>query len=212
MSLQLAMLCSADDLRDDIVTAAIDRLCIGDGPVPRDQATFERRADDARGKLAGAADEICARLLPILGQYQEIARILANLAPSLASGAPWKGVREHVTRLVYPGFVSNTPPARLVHLERYLKAVRLRIERLGQNPAKDRTRELEIAPHWQAYVARSDEERARGAQSPELERYRWLLEEWRVSLFAQELRTAEPVSAKKIAEQWAKVLAETSPT
>jgi ATP-dependent helicase HrpA len=192
------------------VAAAIDRACMGDGAEPRTKEAFERRAEEARGKVAGMADEVCARALPILGQYQEVARILASSAPTAGSDAPWKAIREHLGRLVYAGFISETPPKQLAHLERYLKAVRLRIERLRQSPAKDRTRDLELLPHWQAYVARADDDRARGTRSEELERFRWLLEEWRVSLFAQELRTAEPVSAKKIADQWAKVLGEST--
>ena len=164
---------------------------------------------EARGKVAGVADEVCAKVAPILGQYQEIARILASNAPTAANDPPWKGIREHLRRLVYAGFISETPPKQLAHLERYLKAVRLRIERLRQSPAKDRARDLELLPHWQAYIARADDEQARGTPSDELERHRWLLEEWRVSLFAQELRTAEPVSAKKVTDHWEKVLAET---
>jgi ATP-dependent helicase HrpA len=208
MSIQFAMVSSPDALRDDIVAAAIDRACMGDGEAPRTKELFERRAEEARGKLAATADEVCAKVAPILAQYQEVARILASSAPTATNDAPWKGIREHLGRLVYAGFISETPPKQLAHLERYLKAIRLRIERLRQSPAKDRARELELLPHWQAYVARADDERAHGKRSEELERFRWLLEEWRVSLFAQELRTAEPVSAKKIADQWAKVLAE----
>jgi ATP-dependent helicase HrpA len=209
MSIQFAMVSGADALRDDIVGAAIDRTCLGDGAAPRTKEVFDRRAEEARGKVAGVADEVCARVAPILAQYQEIARILASNAPTAANDPPWKGIREHLRRLVYAGFISETPPKQLAHLERYLKAVRLRIERLRQSPAKDRARDLELLPHWQAYIARADDEQARGTPSHELERHRWLLEEWRVSLFAQELRTAEPVSAKKVADQWEKVLAET---
>jgi ATP-dependent helicase HrpA len=207
MSIQFAMVSHADALRDDIVGAAIDRICLGDGAPPRAKEAFERRADEARGKVAAVADEVCAKVAPILGQYQEIARILAQSATA-ASDPPWKGIREHVGRLVYAGFISETPPKQLAHLERYLKAVRLRIERLRQSPAKDRARELELWPHWQAYIARADDVEAHGTRSEALERYRWLLEEWRVSLFAQELRTAEPVSVRKISDQWEKVRAE----
>ena len=76
MCIQFAMVSSADALRDDIVGAAIDRICLGDGPAPRTKEAFDCRADEARGKVAGVTDEICAKVAPILGQYQEIARIL----------------------------------------------------------------------------------------------------------------------------------------
>ncbi|HMI83141.1 MAG TPA: ATP-dependent RNA helicase HrpA [Polyangiaceae bacterium] len=207
MTLQFAMIGSGDSLRDDIVEAAIDRAGLGDGPPPRSKDAFERCAEQARGRLAGLADEVCARVAPILAAYQDVARLLPA-ASRTSAAAPSAEIRDHVARLIYPGFVSETPFSQLAHLPRYLKAVRLRIERLPNQPAKDRARQAELLPHWQAYTARADADEARGTRSSELERYRWLLEEFRVSLFAQELRTAEPISTKKIAEQWAKVMAE----
>jgi ATP-dependent helicase HrpA len=203
------MLGSGESLRDDIIEAAIDRTCIAEGGPPRTKEAFERCAEQARGGLAGVADEVCTRAAPILAAYHDVARLLPSSPPSAPSDAPWKEIRDHLARLVYPGFVSATPWRQLGHLERYLKAIRLRIERRDNQPAKERARALEIAPHWQAYTARADAERARGWRSEELERFRWLLEEWRVSLFAQELRTIEPVSAQKIADHWAKVVART---
>ena len=210
MSVQFALFASGDVLRDDIVAAALDRACMRDGAAPRTKEAFERSAEQARGRLAPLADEVCARVAPILAAYQEVARLLPSAAPSGPGSAPWNEIRDHLVRLIHAGFVSETSWTQLGHLERYLKAARLRIERLRHQPAKDRAREAELLPHWQAYTARADAEKARGSKSAELERYRWLLEEWRVSLFAQELRTAEPVSAKKIAEQWARVLASES--
>ena len=207
MTVQFALMGSGDALRDDIIEAAIDRACIGDGEPPRSKEAFERCAEQARGKLSGLAGEVCARVAPILAAHQEVARLLQSAASPGGNTAPWGEIRDHLARLVYPGFVSDTPWTQLGHLERYLKAARLRIERLRNQPAKDRAREAELLPHWQAYTTRADADKTRGIKSAELERYRWLLEEWRVSLFAQELRTAEPVSAKKIAEQWAKVVA-----
>jgi ATP-dependent helicase HrpA len=205
MTIQFAMVGSGETLRDDILAAAIDRACVGEGAPPRAKEAFERSADEGRGKLASITEQVCARVAPILAAYQEVARLLPTAADSGAP--PWNEIRDHLARLVYPGFVSDTPWPQLAHMERYLKAARLRIERLRNQPAKDRAREAEFVPHWQAYTARADVEKARGTKNRELERYRWLLEEWRVSLFAQELRTAEPVSAKKIADQWARVVA-----
>jgi ATP-dependent helicase HrpA len=73
--------------------------------------------------------------------------------------------------------------------------MRLRAERLRQDPARDRQRLLQVQPYWRAYL----QQRAAGTRSAELDTLRWLVEEWRVSLFAQELKTAEPVSAKRLA-------------
>jgi ATP-dependent helicase HrpA len=202
LALKLTFLGSADALRDDIIAAAIDRVCIDDDHPSRTKEAFERRAELGRGKLAGAAEEIASRVGAVLTAYQAAVRFIPDVT---AAGSPWPEIRDHLGRLVYSGFVSRTPAARFSDLERYLKAVALRVERIRHNPAKDRERTAQIAPLWQKYVALADATRGTGAEVEELERYRWLLEEWRVSLFAQELRTAEPVSEKKLAEQWSRV-------
>jgi ATP-dependent helicase HrpA len=200
LSLKFALLGGGDALRDDIMAAAVDRVCFGDDEPIRTRDAFERAAEQARGQLAAAAADITTRVASVLTAHQAATRFLPNAGAS--TSAPWPEIRDHLARLVYPGFISETPGARLADLERYLKAVAIRVERLRQNPAKDRERAAQIAPLWQQYVALADAER--DIPNAEMERYRWLLEEWRVSLFAQELRTAEPVSEKKLAEQWAK--------
>ncbi len=94
----------------------------------------------------------------------------------------------------------DTPATQLKHLGRYLKAINKRLDRLQQNPAKDRPLALQIEPHWQKCKQRMDAARKRGVLSDDLQHYRWLIEEFRVSLFAQELGTAEKVSAKRLEE------------
>ena len=116
MSVQFALVGSGETLRDDIVAAAIDRACIGDGALPRTREAFEHCAEQARGRLAGLADEVCARVAPILAAYQEVLRLLPSSTPPAGSGAPWNEIREHIARLVYPGFVSDTRWSQLVHL------------------------------------------------------------------------------------------------
>jgi ATP-dependent helicase HrpA len=108
-----------------------------------------------------------------------------------------------VRHLIYPGFVTATPYAQLRHLARYLKAADLRLSKLEQNPARDIPLLAQVAPLWQAYAARAEKQRKLGVADPALQEYRWLLEELRVSLFAQELKTAVPVSVKRLEQQWA---------
>jgi ATP-dependent helicase HrpA len=201
MTFSFALLGSGDDLKDDLIGAAIDKACIGEGAQVRTASAFEESAARARGELAGAANRVCEIVAPILSAYQDATRSLPAPVPK----DPYADVREHLASLVYRGFVASTPWARLPHLPRYLKAVQLRIERMQKAPQKDRERAGQIAPLVRQYQERAARRRAEGRFDPELERYRWLLEEWRVSLFAQELKTAEPVSEKRLAEQWARV-------
>jgi hypothetical protein len=97
-----------------------------------------------------------------------------------------------------PGFISATPEEWLKHLPRYLKAISLRLERLARDPAKDRERSVRVAALWRPCRARLDA----GERTQELLRFRFLIEEYRVSLFAQELGTVVPVSEARLARQW----------
>ncbi|HEX2244906.1 MAG TPA: DUF3418 domain-containing protein, partial [Gammaproteobacteria bacterium] len=100
--------------------------------------------------------------------------------------------------LIYRGFITTTPPQWLEQIPRYLKAIALRLERLDRDPMKDRQKAARIQPLWQAYKERLKTT----GETPELVRFRWLLEEFRVSVFAPELGTLEPVSEARLAKQW----------
>jgi ATP-dependent helicase HrpA len=195
MVLWFALLGSGDELKDDILSAAIDRVCIGEEEPVHTAAAFESTAQRARGELVGAARELSLRVEAVLSAYHDVMR-----------AAPGADVRRHVGTLVYKGFVTRTPWSQLPHLARYLKAARLRVERLHRQPDKDREREALVAPLVRQYEERAARLAREGSTDPELERYRWLLEEWRVSLFAQELKTREPISEKRLAEQWSRVV------
>jgi len=109
--------------------------------------------------------------------------------------ASYDDLREQLAGLLQPGFLRELPTARLTHLPRYLKAMRLRGERLRQDPARDQSRMLQVLPYWRALLNAG----GTALDAVVWSELRWLLEEWRVSLFAQELKTAEPVSAKRLA-------------
>jgi len=194
MVLWFALLGSGDELKDDIMSAAIDHVCIDESELPRTAEAFDRAAQRARGEIVGAARELCTRVEAVLSAYHDVMR--ADPSPD---------IRRHVASLVYKGFVTRTPWRQLPHLARYLKAAKLRVERMHRQPEKDREREALVAPLVRQYEERAARMAREGTSDPELERYRWLLEEWRVSLFAQELKTREPISEKRLAEQWSRV-------
>jgi len=114
-------------------------------------------------------------------------------------------VRAQLARLVYPGFLSQTPPEWLPHLPRYLRAIALRLQKLRQAPDKDRQRRGDIIRLWESCQRQLERNARQEKRDPELIRFRWLLEELRVSQFAQELKTLLPVSVKRLEEQWGRV-------
>ncbi|HWI78977.1 MAG TPA: DUF3418 domain-containing protein, partial [Ramlibacter sp.] len=102
--------------------------------------------------------------------------------------------------LVPRNFLAATPWQRLQHLPRYLKAIVLRLDKLRADPARDAARLAELKPQEQRYWRLVAERK--GAVDERMREFRWLLEELRVSFFAQELRTPQPVSAKRLDKLW----------
>jgi ATP-dependent helicase HrpA len=106
-------------------------------------------------------------------------------------------------RLCGKRFIVDTPWEALQHLPRYLKAIQMRLDKLKSDPARDAARLAELRPLEQRYLRRLAE--LKGAVDPRLDEYRWLVEELRVSFFAQTLRTPQPVSAKRLDKAWAQL-------
>ena len=185
-----------ETLREQVVVAAIDRTCLAE-PWPADRAAFVARKDDARSKLNLIAQEV-ARLLAAI--VSEAATLPRKLNASRADTAAVADIEQQLMRLFPRGFVVDVAPAQLAHYPRYLKAIGLRLEKLRSDPARDAQRLQEVAAlqaPWLREVAAR-----KGVVDPRLEEFRWLLEELRVSLFAQELRTPMPVSAKRLQKAW----------
>lgn len=208
MGLHYVAIGTQEQLRDDLLAAAIDRAflvpALAGGGLPRDRAGFEAMLERGRAQFVGCANEVCAQVGQALASFHAVRRRISGQVP-LAWMEAAKDMHEQLDALVYPGFVSATPPEWLRRLPVYLKALELRVERLGGRLEQDRQRSAEVQRLWRWYLQRRAQLARRGADDPELERYRWMLEELRVSLFAQELKTLFPVSVKRIEEQGAKV-------
>jgi ATP-dependent helicase HrpA len=185
-----------EDLREQVVTAALDRTCLVE-PWPKDRAGFVARKDDARGKLTLIAQEIARLVSTIVQEAAPIARRLNGLKAFPAAVAD---VEQQLARLFVRRFVVATPAGALAHYPRYLKAIAARLDKLKNDPARDAARMNEIAamqtPFLRELTAR------KGVADARLDEFRWLLEELRVSLFAQELRTPMPVSVKRLQKVW----------
>ena len=155
--------------------------------------------------MAKAANEMGDLVAQILEKYQQLHLELSKVAaPALIPS--FQDMRRHLSRLVYDGFITRTPPQSLAHLPRYLDAMASRLRKLlnaGLN--RDVDAMLHVEPLQERYDQRRAEHERAGIVDPELELYRWMLEELRVSLFAQELKTSMPVSVKRLETQWAKV-------
>ncbi|HET6430727.1 ATP-dependent RNA helicase HrpA [Dyella sp.] len=192
LSLKFAPLGSIDSLREDLVEGGFADLLERHDLDVRTAGAFEALRTQAAREVFACAVERLKLAEPIIEAQAEMKPWLEPPLMGFAK-ASYDDLHEQLDALLTPGFSRELPVPRLAHLPRYLKAMRLRAERLRQDPSKDQQRMLQVLPYWRAYL----NHRAEGHDG--LDELRWLIEEWRVSLFAQELKTAEPVSAKRLA-------------
>ena len=185
-----------DDLENDVVDCVLEATAMAD-PLPTDEESFQARREDARGRLSLVAGEV-SRLLT------EVATIAGTIPLKLKRMTQEKSLCEDVTRelegLFPPHFLLSAPLSQLMHYPRYLKAVVYRLEHFSDDPERDAARQAQIerlSVPWQRAVAAR-----RGQPDEHLEEFRWMLEELRVSLFAQQLRTPMPVSVKRLERIW----------
>jgi ATP-dependent helicase HrpA len=194
----------SDRLRQELVDASCDRaFFVEDDPV-RDAAAFHARVVKAKTRIADVANEVCRVMNEILTEYQA-------LRPRINQpGVPvWQramtDIRNQLKALLPPGFVVSTPLPRLKQFPRYLAAIQFRLDKFSINPAKDAQWMQQIHTWWQAWQGRMQADRERGAYDPRLEEFRWMLEELRVSLWAQQLKTPYPVSFKRLEKAWSEL-------
>jgi ATP-dependent helicase HrpA len=191
---------SADELREQVIGLAIERAFLAE-PLPTDAAQFERRLADGRGRLTLIANEIARSAATVLLDH---AAALRKLKDTRASKETDDDITAQLVRLVPKRFLAQTPWAQLAHLPRYLKAIVMRLDKLRSDPARDAQRLAELRPLEQRWLRLVAERK--GVPDARLEEFRWLLEELRVSLFAQELRTPQPVSIKRLEKVWDQLL------
>ena len=196
MSVLYMPLGTSEELRGQIIDLAVDRAFLLD-PLPTNATEFKRRIEEGRGRLTLICNEVARAALTVLVEYGAAVRKLKDArAPKDVAD----DVQAHLSRLVPKRFIALTPWAQWAQLPRYLKAITLRLDKWRADPARDAARLAEVRPVEQRYL-RTVAER-KGVADARLDEFRWLLEELRVSLFAQELKTKQPVSVKRLEKVW----------
>ena len=189
---------SEAELTDQLVEAGLTRACLGD-PLPRKQTEFMTRRSEGKTRLGLVTQEIAALAARILEEHAGLQKKLtsAKAFPQVA-----QDIQAQVQRLLPKNFIIATPYAQLAHLPRYLKAATVRLDKLKADPARDTRLASDLAPLLHNYLRKHMEHLKARVTDARLEEFRWLLEELRVSLFAQELRTPMPVSVKRLQKAW----------
>ncbi|WP_312374622.1 ATP-dependent RNA helicase HrpA [Stutzerimonas nitrititolerans] len=194
-----------DALVEDILLASLDS-CILDGEttLPRDGAALASLAEKRRGDWTGHAERLARLVLDILKHWHGLQKRFKGRI-DLAQAVALNDIKAQLANLVYPGFVRETPAQWLREYPRYLKAIEQRFEKIGAQLQRDRVWSGELVGYWEQYQARLKKHQQEGKRDPELIQYRWMLEEYRVSLWAQQLGTKMPVSDKRLNKQWSQV-------
>lgn len=208
LSLSIAGIGSREQVVDDILMASFCQLCLPDQEhLPRSRGEFDQRLGSAKEKLISRAQELADILATSLKLLVGVRKLLKQQKNALALAFSISDIQQQLQQLFHPGLVYATPLEWLTQYPRYLRAIELRIEKALLNPQKDRLSLAEIQPHWQRLndlLAKEGEYAL--AQSIPLQTYRWGIEELRVSLFAQTLRTQIPISSKRLDKLWEAVL------
>ncbi|CAM8631847.1 HrpA HrpA-like helicases [Oxalobacteraceae bacterium] len=195
MGMQFMALGSQEELRDQIIQAGLTRACM-QLPLPTNANEFNQRRDEGKARLNLLVNEIARLIGQILGEYHTLPKKLQALKAHTAAQAD---MQSQLQSLIHKWFVVETDHGQLAHFPRYLKAVLVRLDKLRTDP----TRDTRLMSEWQQAATPWQRALKSGAHGdPKMQEFRWMLEELRVSLFAQELKTPMPVSVKRLQKVW----------
>jgi len=200
LALQFVALGTEKELKEQLIAVTLERTCLMD-PLPTEESAFATRRDAARGRVLLVAQEILRLLGTLLAEHAVLAKKLAAIQKAFPQTCA--DITAQLAELMPKRFIASTPFERLQHYPRYLKAISLRLEKARSDPARD----ARLMADWQALGKPWERERNVMLKSGQqgdafLDEFRWLLEELRVALFAQELKTSSPVSVKRLQKMW----------
>ncbi len=188
-------------LEYELIAFIVDLTFIEGMPALRNGKQFNQRIETCKARLVSMSNEALALLSMILDQYQTVRKALSN-ATQINWIASISDMQQQLDRLLFQGFLLYTPYAQLKHYPRYLQAIEMRLGKLAHAAARDRQLLHEIQAYYQQWQTLDKRYREAGKNDERVEELRWRFEELRVSLFAQELRTAYPISLKRLEKRW----------
>jgi ATP-dependent helicase HrpA len=200
LALQFMALGTEKELKEQLVAVTLERTCLMD-PLPAEESAFANRREAARGRILLVAQEILRLIGSILSEHAVLAKKLAAMQKAFPQASA--DIAAQLAELMPRKFILATPFERLQHYPRYLKAIGLRLDKARSDPIRD----ARLMADWQALGKPWERERHAMLKSGQagdafLDEFRWLLEELRVALFAQELKTSSPVSVKRLQKMW----------
>jgi len=203
IAMQARNVMTPDELRNDLLAAIADRAFIGEDALPRNEKEFARQRDRAKTRLPAVSQGAAKLAAEIFAEYHAISGRLGGKLPYPLL----TDIRSQLEQLIYKGLFAATHWEHLQHYPRYLKAIGQRMDKYAGNAERDARHAAGVQEWWQKYRERLEKQRKAGAVDPKLTEFRWMLEEMRVSLFAQGLRTPYPISWKRLEKAWGELIA-----
>lgn len=194
MGMQFMALGTQEELREQIIHAGLERACLQE-PLPKTAEQFNARKDEGKSRLGLLVNEIARLVGLVLTEYHALPKKLQTVKAHVQAVTD---IQAQLQALVGKRFIADNDYSNLTHFPRYLKAINVRIDKLRADPARD----AKSMAEWQQAAAPWQRALKERHGDPKMTEFRWLLEELRVSLFAQELRTPMPVSAKRLQKVW----------
>ncbi len=203
MALSVIALGTRQQVVDDIIFAAINQACFASGELPRTEQQFNQALEQGAARIVELAQNIEVVLLDVLAQVVQIRKSIKTSKNALLLATAVADINAQLDQLLYPGFLQLTPADWFEQYPRYLKAIAIRIEKAPQNILRDKAHTGVLGSLWARHKDRLEAEgRTAYLLDEQWQTYRWMLEELRVSLFAQPLRTRMPVSEKRLQKYW----------
>lgn len=184
-----------DQITDDIINLAADQIFPANADI-RNEQQFNDCVNQQKKYLAASINQVCTLLNDIIQMYQPLIKKLESAVPLTWINAV-KDIKQQLNELLHPEFLQKTAFSQIQQFPRYLKAITIRLNRLSGHLQRDQEQN-NIIQHYLQLYQQSDQD----PFNPELNTFRWLIEELRVSLFSQELKTPYPVSVKRLDQQW----------
>ncbi len=186
------------ELQQDLIAASIDQCFLNDSLLPRNKSDFEQILAQGSKSLIETANRFCMTNLQTLKLYHQCSMELEKVSGQVAEGVI-EDVHLQLQNLIYPGYLQHSGLTRLGHYPRYMRGILKRLQKISNKPAKDRNAGRLLSPFMLQYQQAADQwQELNPLQQEKLEDCHWMLEEFRISLFAQELGTASPASEKRL--------------
>ncbi|MDA8328897.1 MAG: ATP-dependent RNA helicase HrpA [Betaproteobacteria bacterium] len=192
---------SAEALREMLLAVIAEQACLAEGELPREARQFEQQVVKARVRLRPVTDALCRTLGQILHLWQQIVPQVNKVA-----GPSGRDMQTQLRELIYPGFVAATTWSSLQHLPRYLQGLQWRIDKLPERRQQDERHTASLVRLITPWQMRHSAQHKNGIPDSQLDNFRWQLEELRISLFAQQLKTPVPVSVKRLEKLWGMIV------